>query len=99
MQCCSGHRNQFINHTLKLHVILQRRLAQKAKNSFLHSYCGVIRCDLKADGSPLAAAQDAVAIGVKGRVRQAVVEGQRELSRGVKAGLGAVELRRRRLFL
>lgn len=67
---------------------------KKKQNIYLHSYCGFICCDLKADGSPLAAVQDAVAIGVKGRVRQAVVEGQRELSGGVKAGLGAVELRR-----
>lgn len=92
MQCCSGHRNQSINHTLKLHLA---QIMLGTKNCDLHSYCG---CFTTAD-SPLPAAQDAVAIGVEGSVRQAVVEGQRELGRGAKAGLGAVELRRRRLFL
>lgn len=71
---------------------------KRPQNSHLHSYCGFIGCDLKADGSPLVAAQDAVAIVVEGRVRQAVVEGQLELSGGVKVGLGEVELRRQRLF-
>lgn len=47
----------------------------------------------------MAAAQDAVGVGVKRRVRQAVVEGQWELGGRPEAGLGAVELRRRRLFL
>lgn len=79
--------------------MLDTQKNKKQKNSFLHSYCGFIGCDLKADRPPLAAAQDAVGVGVERRVRQAVVEGQRELDGGAEAGLGAVELRRRRLFL
>lgn len=102
VQCCRGHRNQFITYILVLRVILlQYFLAQKRKKTilfiYLHSYCGFICCDLEADGSPLATAQDAVAIGVEGGVRQVVLE--RQLSGRVNAGLGAVELRRRWPFL
>lgn len=61
---------------------------------------GLLSFDLEAHSSPLDAVESAAVVaGVEGSVCQAVTQRQGELGGGTKAGLSAVELRRRRLFI